>query len=117
MRFLVDAQLPVALAKFLSQRGFDAIHTQELEKGNFTSDTEIIKISMNQERIVITKDSDFYNKFLLKCEPYKLIIISTGNIGTKELLEIFTKNIKRFEDEISLNSVLEISKDSIITIL
>lgn len=117
MKFIVDAQLPLALAIFLNQRGFDAIHTKELEDGNLTSDLDIIKISLKEQRIVITKDSDFYDKFLLKCEPYKLIIISTGNIKTKELIGIFEKNIDRFEEEISLNFVIEISQDSLITIL
>ena len=34
MKFIVDAQLPKSLARFLSERGFDAIHTLDLPRKN-----------------------------------------------------------------------------------
>ncbi|WP_245602690.1 DUF5615 family PIN-like protein [Gloeothece verrucosa] len=58
MKFLVDAQLPVSLARFLEASGYDTIHTQDLPQQNSTSDTQINDISIEQKRIVITKDSD-----------------------------------------------------------
>ncbi len=59
MKFLIDAQLPVKLAKFLTSKGFIAIHTLELPNGNKTTDTEIIELSIRDSCIVVTKDSDF----------------------------------------------------------
>jgi predicted nuclease of predicted toxin-antitoxin system len=41
MKFLVDAQLPVRLARFLESTGYDTIHTKDLSNKNATSDTEI----------------------------------------------------------------------------
>jgi predicted nuclease of predicted toxin-antitoxin system len=41
MKFLIDAQLPKALANFFRERGFDAIHTLELPNKNITDDLEI----------------------------------------------------------------------------
>lgn len=41
MKFLVDAQLPVRLAKFLQASGYDTLHTRDLPQQNATSDTEI----------------------------------------------------------------------------
>ncbi len=32
MKFLVDAQLPLRLARLLREAGYDAIHTRELKK-------------------------------------------------------------------------------------
>ncbi len=65
MKFLVDAQLPVRLARFLQNAGHDAIHTRDLPDHNATPDAVINFISIQEQRIVITKDSDFVQSFLL----------------------------------------------------
>ncbi len=71
MKFIVDAQLPVRLARFLQSVGYDTIHTRDLPQQNATPDTEINEISIQESRIVITKDSDFLDSFLINHEPYK----------------------------------------------
>lgn len=86
MKFLVDAQLPVRLARFLKASGYDTIHTKDLLKQNATPDTEINAISIQQNRIVITKDSDFVNSCLTVQQPYKLLLITTGNIKNSPLV-------------------------------
>lgn len=89
MKFLVDAQLPVRLSRFLQNAGYDAIHTRDLPKHNATPDTVINLISVQEQRIVITKDSDFVQSFLLKNQPYKLLLIATGNIKNSDLESLF----------------------------
>jgi predicted nuclease of predicted toxin-antitoxin system len=59
MRFLVDAQLPRRLARWLGARGQDAVHTLDLPDGNRTQDAAIGDLACREDRIVITKDSDF----------------------------------------------------------
>ena len=66
MKFLLDAQLPPSLKQLFVEKGFDCIHTLDLEDGNNTSDKIINKISVAEQRIVITKDSDFYDSFIIK---------------------------------------------------
>ena len=117
MKFIVDAQLPKKLARYLTEIGFDTIHTLDLDNGNQTKDAEIVKISIEEKRILISKDVDFYNIYLQKAEPYKLIYLTVGNISTFKLIQIFSKNLDRILEEIQLNSVIEISPNSIITIL
>ena len=46
MKFLVDAQLPVHLARFLETEGYDAIPTKDLPQQNKTTDTEINAVSV-----------------------------------------------------------------------
>ncbi len=36
MKFLVDAQLPIRLARFLQASGYNAIHTLDLPQRNYT---------------------------------------------------------------------------------
>jgi predicted nuclease of predicted toxin-antitoxin system len=73
MKFIVDAQLPVRLARFLKTSGCDTIHTRDLPRENATPDNEINTVSIQQNRILVTKDVDFVNSFLTKgaqmCAP------------------------------------------------
>jgi predicted nuclease of predicted toxin-antitoxin system len=69
MKFLVDAHLPKHLAYLLREKGFDVVHTTELPDGNDTTDSEINRISLTEDRIVISKDMDFYDSFTAKKEP------------------------------------------------
>ncbi len=56
MKFLVDAQLPLRLARVLQSDGCDSIHTKDLPRRNATPDSEINWLSIQESRIVITKD-------------------------------------------------------------
>ena len=95
MKFLVDAQLPRRLVKRLREAGFDAIHTLDLPLSNRTSDTEINALSIREQYVVVTKDADFVNSFHLHHQPYKLLLVSTGNIRNLELETLFLANIEK----------------------
>lgn len=116
MKFLIDAQLPKTLAEFFRERGFDAIHTLELPDKNVTDDLKINRISLAQERIVISKDSDFYDTYSAKQDPYKLLYLTTGNIRNKDLIELFDKNFLLIIHSLQNGSVVEINKTAVITI-
>ena len=81
MNFLVDAHLPRRLARWLGQAGHDVVHTYDLPLGNRTPDAVINELSVREERVVVTKDEDFVDSFFLHHQPYKLLLISTGNIN------------------------------------
>ncbi len=101
MKFLVDAQLPYQLSNAIQKAGFDTIHTDELPNMERTSDDEIRQLSIQQNRIVITKDSDFIHSHLLLKIPPQILYISTGNISNKDLAILFQANfqaiVKYFE--------------------
>lgn len=65
MKFLVDAHLPRKLAIQLKEAGYDTRHTLGLPLGNSTTDQFINELSITEQRIVITKDSDFVDSFWL----------------------------------------------------
>ncbi len=116
MKFIVDAQLPKLLARFLREKGFDVIHTSELPNGNDTSDVEINRISLSEKRILVSKDADFYNSFTAKKEPYKLLHVRTGNMKNSRLIKLFDKNIDAIIAEFEFGSVVQISQHYIIKI-
>lgn len=116
MKFIVDAQLPLALAAFLRGRGFDVVHTSELSNGNNTTDAEINYLSISEKRVVITKDGDFYDSYSLTKEPYKLLHIRTGNISNSKLIDIFEKNIDTILHELGERDVVEIDQHYLIVL-
>ena len=114
MKFVIDAQLPFALSKFLKGRGFDVIHTDDLPNKEFTTDTEIRKISVSENRIVITKDSDFLDSFYVKGIPPKLLLVSTGNIKNKALINLFDSNIEKINELFADYSFVELDNFEIL---
>jgi predicted nuclease of predicted toxin-antitoxin system len=58
VKFVVDNQLPTALAQYLRKRGFDCQHVLEAGLGD-ALDTDICRHAEVQERIIISKDEDF----------------------------------------------------------
>jgi predicted nuclease of predicted toxin-antitoxin system len=114
MRFLVDAHLPRRLAYLLRESGFEATHTLDLPLGNRTPDSVINELSIREQYIVITKDADFVNSFLLHRKPYKLLLVSTGNIKNKELEALFLANIEKVAEGFAKFAFIEIDQKSVI---
>jgi len=114
MRFIIDAQLPISLSHWIQDEGFYSLHTLELPDKNKTTDKQINKLSIKENLIVITKDSDFFDSFLINKEPFKLLLVSTGNIGNKKLLTIFENNFKLIVRHFENNSVLEITENELL---
>jgi len=116
MKFIVDAHLPKALARLLIDNGHDAIHTSDLQNGNDTDDIQINRISISENRIVISKDGDFYDSFSARREPFKLLHIKTGNIGNADLLRLFDKNLSAILRELEHGAVVELTRQYIIRV-
>jgi len=114
MRFLVDAHLPRGLARQLQAAGHDALHTLDLPQGNRTLDEEINSISTAEQRIVVTKDSDFVDSFVLRHQPWKLLLVSTGNISNHDLEALFAANLASITNGFATFDYIEVSRTNII---
>ena len=93
MKFLIDAQLPARLARFLQESGHDAVHSLSLPNGNRSTDAEIATGANEENRVVVSKDRDFRDAHLLRGVPRRLLLVLTGNISNDELLELFRLNL------------------------
>ncbi len=114
MKFIVDEQLPQSLAIWLNEQGHDAVRIAALEDGTRFSDADIAARSMLEFRTVISKDSDFFVRFMIKKEPYKLLYLTTGNIKNAELLRLFTMNFDSLLQDLLEHQVVEMSNSRII---
>ena len=114
MKFLIDAQLPRRVVAQLRQAGHDAIHTLDLPDGNRTTDRIINELSIKEQYIVVTKDSDFVESFLLRREPWKLLLISTGNVSNARLEALFASTIPKVVDGFDTFDFIEMERSSLI---
>lgn len=113
MKFLVDAHVPPSLCNVLQVAGHDAIHTISLPAQNETVDEVLNKLSVEQQRVVITKDADFYHSHLLHGKPWKLLLIRTGNIRKNDLTALFQKHLPQIVAALGQNSLVELDRQAV----
>ena len=113
MNFLVDAHLPPGLCGLLQAAGHDARHTLQLPKQNFITDNAINALSAKEKLVMISKDTDFYYSHLLRQEPYKLVLVRTGNIGIRELKGLFARNLPAIEQALKKHSLVELDRSEV----
>lgn len=58
MKFLIDAQLPPALARAISNEGHDAFHVRDIDLTS-ASDHAVWEEALLRGAVIITKDEDF----------------------------------------------------------
>ncbi|MFF0453664.1 DUF5615 family PIN-like protein [Nocardia africana] len=90
MKFLVDAQLPPALARAIAAEGHEAVHLCDVDL-TAASDYAVWDEAVRREAVVITKDEDFIligrTRTLDSTPP--IVWIRIGNCSKKALLEAF----------------------------
>lgn len=89
MRFLVDAQLPTALARWIASQGQTAQHVADLQMAN-ASDREIWQEAQETGAVIISKDSDFVTLASLEEECPPVVWIRLGNTRRQALLNWFS---------------------------
>jgi predicted nuclease of predicted toxin-antitoxin system len=114
VKFLVDAQLPIRLARLLTEAGHDAVHTSQLPEGNRTTDGEVARLADEQDRIVVSKDRDFRDAHLLRGTPRQLLIVATGNTSNDELLALFARYLEAVVDAVNHVGLVELRRDHLV---
>jgi predicted nuclease of predicted toxin-antitoxin system len=114
MNFLIDAQLPRRLARWLSDQGHDALHTLDPPAGNRTQDAEIIALVAQDDRIVVTKDDDFVQSFWVHDQPQRLLLISTGNIANADLERLIADNLSAIVYALGANRFVELTRTTLV---
>ena len=117
MRFLVDAHLPRSLCALLARHGHDAVHTFELPERNATKDRAVNEVSVAEERVVVSKDMDFFYSHLLEGRPWKLLLVKTGNISTRDLKALFDRNLPAIEAALQQCTLVEIDHAAVTPIV
>ena len=114
MRFLVDAQLPRRMALRLRDLGHDALYTLDLPLGNRTSDNVIVQLAESENRIVVTKDSDFVASFWVNKQPRKLLLVSTGNISNADLEALLVSQLSALIEAFATHDFVELARTTML---
>jgi len=86
MRFLVDAQLPPALAGWLREAGHEAQHVEDVGLRE-ASDQTIWAHALQTGVIVVTKDEDFAERAARETTAPMIVWLRVGNTTNRFLRE------------------------------
>ncbi|MCH9807020.1 MAG: DUF5615 family PIN-like protein [Alphaproteobacteria bacterium] len=100
MRFLIDAQLPLALCDWLREKGHDAQHVADV--GLLAADDgEIWQHACENNLVLLTKDEDFLTIQLADEMGTAVCWLRIGNASNPALLEwmdkVFAKMLSALE--------------------
>ena len=90
MKFLVDNQLPAALARFLNLRGHDAQHVLDLQMDD-ADDPDIWNHAAAQGRALVSKDEDFLHLANRPGATGAFVWVRLGNCRKQVLLAAFDR--------------------------
>jgi predicted nuclease of predicted toxin-antitoxin system len=97
MKFLCDVHISYKIVRHIRSLGYEAIHINEILDRWHTKDADICTYADENNLIVLTKDADFKNSFLIRNTPKKLIKVNLGNISTSILRDLISENIEAFQ--------------------
>lgn len=88
MHFLVDAQLPPALARLLREHGHTAVHVIDIGPAD-ASDSELWTYALEHDAVIVTKDEDFADMIATGGEAPAVVWVRVGNTRRAVLLAWF----------------------------
>jgi len=89
VKFLIDNQLPVALARFLTSQGHDVEHVLDLRMDE-DDDSAIWSYAVVQGRTLVTKDEDFFH-VATHGGTGSVIWVRLGNCRNQALIAAFER--------------------------
>lgn len=96
MRFLVDAQLPPALARHIAMQGHQAEHVFDLEMAD-ADDAVIWDYAVSVGAAIISKDEDFAIRISMTSTGPAIVWLRIGNASTQALLKWFVPLLPSIE--------------------
>jgi predicted nuclease of predicted toxin-antitoxin system len=100
VRFVVDAQLPPALARAVSDAGYSWEHVADV--GLLAADDEPIwQYASSHGSVIVTKDEDFSNRKPLRRGGPAVLWLRVGNCSNRALLTWFLPLLPQIIDRLN----------------
>jgi predicted nuclease of predicted toxin-antitoxin system len=110
-QFLVDVNLPKRFSFFNSP-----LFTHIVDIDPFMTDQQVWNYAIENDKVILTKDADFYDKFMSSEISPKVIYFQLGNLSLKELHDFFITNWDEILSLLENGSMLIVRKDQITVI-
>ena len=106
MKFLIDSQMPPRLARWITERGHEGAHVQDIGLAD-APDIEILEFAANNRYVLVSKDEDFLHLSLTHRGRPQIVWVRLGNCRTISLLSVFGRSMS------SLVAALESGQDMV----
>ena len=112
MRLLLDQGLPRSSAEMLRNKGWDIQHTGEIGMSRAT-DRQILDYARDEQRIVITLDSDFHAILAVKnLDSPSVVRIRQEGLRGAELAELVEKIWARIGQQLENGAMATITENA-----
>lgn len=113
MKLFLDQGLPRSTSLHLRNFGIEAIHTGDRSLAA-ASDAEILEISRQEGRIVVTLDADFHALLVLSAASGPSVIrIRIEGLGAERLANLLVNVLKSCEDDLLKGAMISVTKHGI----
>jgi len=80
---------------------------------NETKDRQINQLSIDEQRVVVSKDSDFFYSHVLQGRPWKLVLVQTGNISNCDLIALVERHLPEIALALQSHTLVEIDRSAV----
>lgn len=108
MKYLIDENLPDCLKIWTSE---NFLHVTKMARS--MSDKNIWKYALENNLIILTKDSDFHERILYKDPPPKVILFRLGNTSIPYLENFLETHWAEILEQINFAKLVIVYKDKI----
>ena len=99
MKFKVDENLPLEVVDELRHAGYDALNVYEQKLGGIY-DSELAKVCQNEQRIIVTLDTDFADIRSYPPEEFSgIIVLRLRSQDKAYILDTISKVVRMFPNE------------------
>lgn len=106
MRFLIDSNLPPALAAALREAGHDAVHTREVELTH-AKDEAIFEFAREQDRVIVSLDTDFSRMLAtLGATSPSLILLRREVYRAERLALLILNRLPELSDDLDQGAIV-----------
>ena len=114
MKFKLDENVPFSLKKLIESKGDHQVDSVFHEKKTGIDDHSLLEFCLQEQRILITLDTDFNNPVMHPQDfLYGVIILRPSTQGKKAVASLFTHFLISYELEKTIKKVLLVEVDSI----
>lgn len=107
-RFLVDVNLPKKFS-FFNQEGF--VHVVDIDSR--MTDSQIWDFAIKNNYVILTKDADFFHRYLTSVKAPKVVFLQIGNTTLSGLHRFFTLHWESVVKSISKASFVLVTPNQI----